>query len=232
VPYSAYVEFHALMAEDSRDQAEGILLDQVVPLVDGLHDHLAQGIDVADIGCGSGHHLNVLAGSYPASTFVGYDFSDEAIAQARAGAEARGLANARFEVRDVVDLSRTGPFDLVTAFDAIHDQAHPATVLQGITDVLAPDGVFLLADIKASSRPHENVDQLTAPFLYAVSLMHCMTVSLAQDGTGLGAAWGEQTATRMLHDAGFGSVDVREAERDLINSYYVARLAGNGVETG
>ena len=226
VPYSAYAEFHALMAEDSRDQAEGILLNQVVPLVDGLHDRLAQGMDVADMGCGSGHHLNVLASAYPASTFVGYDFSEEAVAQARAGAEARGLANVRFEVRDVVDLSGAGPFELVTAFDAIHDQAQPATVLRSITEVLAPDGVFLMADVKASSHPHENVDLPTAPFLYAVSLMHCMTVSLAQDGTGLGAAWGEQTATRMLHDAGFGSVEVREAEGDLINIYYVARLGG------
>jgi 2-polyprenyl-3-methyl-5-hydroxy-6-metoxy-1,4-benzoquinol methylase len=226
VPYSAYAEFHALMGEDSKDQAEGILLDQVVPLVDGLADRLARGIAVADIGCGSGHHLKVLASAYPASTFVGYDFSEEAIAQARAGAEARGLANVRFELRDVVDLSGTGPFDLVTAFDAIHDQAHPAMVLRDIADVLASDGVFLMADVKASSQPHENVDLPAAPFLYAVSLMHCMTVSLAQDGTGLGAAWGEQTATRMLHEAGFGSVEVREAEGDLINNYYVTRLRG------
>lgn len=226
VPYSAYAEFHALMGEDSKDQAEGILLDGIVPLVDGLADRLARGIAVADIGCGSGYHLNVLASAYPASTFVGYDFSEEAIAQARAGAQARGLANVRFELRDVVDLSGTGPFDLVTAFDAIHDQAHPAMVLRGIADVLAPDGVFLMADVKASSHPHENVNLPTAPFLYAVSLTHCMTVSLAQDGTGLGAAWGEQIATQMLHKAGFGSVEVREVEGDLINNFYVARPGG------
>ncbi|MDP3966742.1 MAG: class I SAM-dependent methyltransferase [Nocardioides sp.] len=224
VPYSAYTEFHALMGEESKDQAEGILLDQLVPLVDGLADRLARGVAVADIGCGSGHHLSVLAGAYPASSFVGYDFSDEAIAQARVTAEMRGLANVRFESRDVVDLSGTGPFDLVTAFDAIHDQAHPAMVLRGIADVLAPDGVFLMGDIKASSRPDENVDLPAAPFLYAISLMHCMTVSLAQGGTGLGAVWGEQTATRMLREAGLGSVEVRVVEGDFVNSYYIARL--------
>lgn len=225
VPYAAYAEFHALMGEDSKDQAEGILLDQVVPLVDGLADRLAGGIAVADVGCGSGHHLNVLADAFPASTFVGYDLSEEAIAQARGTAEARGLSNVRFELRDVVDLSGTGTFDVVTAFDAIHDQAHPAKVLRGVADVLASDGVFLMVDIKASSHPHENVDLPAAPFLYAVSLMHCMTVSLAQGGTGLGAAWGRQTATRMLHEAGFGAVEVREVEGDFINTYYVARLA-------
>ena len=224
VPYAAYDEFHALMGEDSRDLAEGILVDEVVALVDGLADRLAAGIAVADVGCGSGHHLAVLADAFPASTFVGWDFSKEAIAQARATVEARGLSNVRFELRDVVDLSGTGPFDLVTAFDAIHDQAHPARVLRNIAAVLAPGGAFLMVDIKASSHPNENVDLPTAPFVYAVSLMHCMTVSLAQDGTGLGAAWGEQTATRMLHEAGFGAVEVREVEGDVVNNYYVARL--------
>ena len=135
VPYSAYTEFHALMAEDSKDMAEALLVDDVVPLVDGLADRLSRGISVADVGCGSGHHLNVLASTYPASSFVGYDFSEEAIASARATAESRGLTNVRFEVRDVSDLSGTGPFDFVTAFDAIHDQAHPAAVLAGIAGV-------------------------------------------------------------------------------------------------
>lgn len=226
VPYSAYTEFHALMAEDSKDLAEAILIDRVVPLVDGLADRLDQGIAVADIGCGSGHHLNVLAAAFPASTFVGYDFSEQAIAEARATARARGVDTVRLELRDVSDLSGVGPFDLITAFDAIHDQAHPAAVLAGIAAALAPDGMFLMVDVKASSHPHENVELPTAPFLYAISLMHCMTVSLAQDGTGLGAAWGEQTAIRMLREAGFGSVEVREAEGDLINNYYVARLGG------
>ena len=224
VPYAAYAEFHSLMAEDSKDQAEGILLERVLPLVDGVVDDLRRGITVADIGCGSGHHLHVLAGAFPASRFVGYDFSEEAITNARAIAETRGLANVRFEVRDVTDLSGLGPFDLVTAFDAIHDQAHPAEVLAGIARSLAPDGVFLMADVKASSHPGENVDLAIGPFLYAVSLMHCMTVSLAQGGAGLGAVWGEQTATRMLHDAGFRSVTVRQADGDFFNSYYVARL--------
>ena len=109
VPYSAYTEFHALMAEDSKDLAEALLVDDVVPLVDGLSDRLSRGISVADVGCGSGHHLNVLASTYPASSFVGYDFSEEAVASARSTAESRGLTNVRFEVRDVTDLSGDRP---------------------------------------------------------------------------------------------------------------------------
>lgn len=225
VPYSAYSEFHALMSEDSKDMADALLIDHVVPLVDGLGDRLTSGIRVADIGCGSGHHLNVLASSYPASSFVGYDFAEEAIAQARSGAESKSLTNVRFETRDVSDLSGTGPFDLVTAFDAIHDQAHPAAVLTGIAAALAPDGAFLMVDVRASSHPHENVGVPGAAFLYGISLLHCMTVSLALDGDGLGAVWGQQTAVRMLHEAGFTDVTVNDVDGDFVNSYYVARRA-------
>lgn len=224
VPYSAYTEFHALMAEDSKDVAEALLVSDVVPLVEGLPGRLERGISVADVGCGSGDHLNVLAATYPASSFVGYDFSEEAVASARSTAESRGLTNVRFEVRDVADLSATGPFDLVTAFDAIHDQAHPAAVLAGIAASLAPDGVFVMCDIRASSHPYENVGVPGAAFLYGISLMHCMTVSLSQEGgVGLGTAWGEQTAIRMLHEAGLTQVEVKSLEGDFINSYYVAR---------
>ncbi len=223
VPYSAYTEFHALMAEDSQDMAEALLIDQVVPLVEGLADRLQAGISVADIGCGSGHHLNLLARTYPASRFVGYDFSAEAITRARSHAESGRLTNVRFELRDVSDLSGTEPFDLVTAFDAIHDQAHPATVLSGIADALAPDGTFLMVDVRASSQPQENVGVPGAAFLYGVSLLHCMTVSLALDGAGLGAVWGQQTAVRMLREAGFTDVTVHDVEGDFVNSYYVAR---------
>lgn len=162
------------MSEDSQDMAEGILIDQVVPIVDGLHDRLTRGIAVADVGCGSGHHVNVLAQTYPSSTFVGYDLSQEAIGNVRTVASARGLTNAQFEVRDVADLRGVGPFDVVTAFDAIHDQAHPAAVLGGIADALKPDGVFLMVDMRASSNPDENVGAPGAPFLYGISLLHCV----------------------------------------------------------
>ena len=223
VPYSAYTEFHALMSEDSKDMAEALLVEQVVPLVEGLADRLAAGICVADVGCGTGHHLNVLANSYPASSFVGYDISEAAITQAGSNAAARSLTNVRFEVLDVSDLSGTGPFDLVTAFDAIHDQAQPAAVLHGIADALTPDGEFLMVDVRASSHPHENVGVPGAPLMYGFSLLHCMTVSLAQDGAGLGTVWGEQTAVRMLHEAGFNNISVNHLEADFVNNYYIAR---------
>ena len=167
-----------------------------------------------------------LAERFPRSQFHGYDLSQEAIAWARAEAGRRRLKNAVFEVRDLSDFDLTGPvgrFDLVTTFDAIHDQAKPGRMLAGIRRALRPDGVFLAQDIKGSSLVHENASHPIGTFLYTVSCMHCMTVSLALDGAGLGTAWGWQLATSMLADAGFTDVRVAEIESDPLNNYYIAR---------
>jgi hypothetical protein len=83
--------------------------------------------------------------------------------------------------------------------------------------------VLLMADIKASSRLEDNVDTPMSTYLYTTSLMHCMTVSLALGGAGLGAVWGTQLATSMLADAGFADVQLAEVESDPINAYYIAR---------
>jgi SAM-dependent methyltransferase len=222
VPYSEYSEFQRLMAEDSAAVHDAALLDSTLPLVDGLLDRLRAGIDVADIGCGSGHAINLMAEAFPASRFVGFDFSAEGIAAASREAQNLGLTNTRFEVCDVTDLGLTDAFDLITAFDAIHDQAHPAAVLETIAQALRPDGTFLMVDIRASSDVAENADHPLGPFLYAVSTMHCMTVSLALNGDGLGTMWGEQVARSMLADAGFTRVEVAHIDEDILNAYYLA----------
>ncbi|MEV0802238.1 class I SAM-dependent methyltransferase [Kribbella sp. NPDC050281] len=220
VPYAEYTEFHRLMAEDSGALFDAALLDSVLPLVPGLPERLVDGIDVADIGCGSGHAINLIAAAYPRSRCVGYDISAEGIAAARA--EADGIGNAEFVVRDVADLGEYERFDVVTAFDAIHDQAQPAAVLAGIAASLRPGGVFLMVDIQASSNLQDNLDNPFATFLYGVSTMHCMTVSLSAGGAGLGTVWGRQRACEMLTDAGFASVDIAHVEADAFNAYYLA----------
>jgi SAM-dependent methyltransferase len=213
------------MAEDSAAVHDAALIDAVLPLVPGLPERLAAGIDVADIGCGSGHAINLMAAAYPNSRFTGYDIAEEGIRVARAEAEAMGLGNARFDVRDVTALDLHERFDLITAFDAIHDQAHPAQALAGIAGALRPDGVFLMVDIRASSNLEENLDLPLAPFLYTASTLHCMTVSLALAGDGLGTMWGEQAARRMLAEAGFARVRVEQVAGDIFNAYYIAQRA-------
>ena len=97
---------------------------------------------------------------------------------------------------------------MITVFDAIHDQAQPARVLRNIYRALRPGGILLMVDIKASSQLEDNVGVPLATYLYTVSTMHCMSVSLGLDGAGLGTCWGRQLATSMLADAGFGDVTV------------------------
>jgi SAM-dependent methyltransferase len=221
--YSEYPRFHKLMAEQSGEVFDAALVGVILPMADGLPERLEAGVDVADFGCGSGHAINVMAQAYPASRFTGIDFSDEGVGVGAAEAKRLGITNATFLARDVAELDITDAYDVITAFDAIHDQAKPARVLENIYRALRPGGVFLMVDIKASSRLEDNVGVPFASYLYTVSTMHCMSVSLGLDGDGLGTVWGKQLATSMLADAGFVDVDVREIESDPINYYYIAR---------
>ncbi|WP_041450471.1 class I SAM-dependent methyltransferase [Anaeromyxobacter dehalogenans] len=220
VPYSAFHRFHEVMAEDSGQSVVGAL-DAIVALVPGLEHDLLDGISVLDVGCGSGRALTALARAYPRSRFTGHDFSEEAIRAARNVAAEHRLTNVEFDVRDAAGPVGEARYDLITAFDAIHDQADPAAVLRGIRQRLAPDGIFLMQDIRASSALERNVEHPLAPFLYAVSVMHCMTVSLAQGGAGLGTMWGEERARAMLAEAGFGEVSVHTLPHDIQNCFYV-----------
>ena len=223
VPYSAYPKFQQLMAEESAQVFDATLIDVTLPLVPGLVDRLKSGIEVADISCGQGHAINLMAKAFSNSHFVGYDFSEDGISAGKAEAKQLGLTNARFEVKDVADLNETAKYDLITVFDAIHDQAQPRKVLANISRALKPDGVFLCVDIQASSNLEENMQHPLAPMLYGVSTLHCMTVSLALNGEGLGTVWGEQKARELLTEAGFKRIDVEHVEGDIFNSYYVCR---------
>lgn len=223
LPYSEYPRFHRLMAEQSGEVFDAALIDVILPMASGLVDRLQAGADLADIGCGSGHAVNVIAQAFPASRCTGIDFSEEGLATGRDEAQRLGLDNATFIARDVAELDETEAYDVITAFDAIHDQAHPARVLENIHRALRPGGVFLMVDIKASTKVENNIGVPFAPYLYTVSTLHCMTVSLALDGDGLGTVWGRELATSMLADAGFDDIVVREIDTDPINYYYVAR---------
>ena len=221
VPYSAFPRFQEVMAEDSGQTVLPALIDHILPLVEGLTERLDAGIDVLDVGCGSGRAINLMARVFPNSRFAGYDLSEEAVARGRAEAEEHGTINARFESKDVSTLDEEGGYDLITTFDAVHDQAKPAEVLEGIYRALKEDGVYLMQDIAGSSHHHNNLDHPIGPFLYTISTMHCMTVSLAQDGAGLGAMWGEEKAREMLKEAGFTKVEVEQLPHDFQNSYYI-----------
>jgi SAM-dependent methyltransferase len=210
--------------EEENDRAVvAPLVEEILPLVPGLVDELVRGIDVLDVACGSGRALNLLASEFPKSRFTGYDLSLEAVEAARAEARGLRLCNVRFAVRDPSELEPREQFDLVTAFYAIHDQARPEAVLRAVASALRRDGVFLMQEIAATSRVDGDSANPLSPFLYTVSCLHGLCVSLAEGGTGLGLMWGSERALAMLDAAGFGRVVLRRLPRDRVNLYYVAR---------
>ncbi|MGB0748971.1 MAG: class I SAM-dependent methyltransferase [Magnetospiraceae bacterium] len=226
VPYSRYTRFHEVMAEDSGQTVLPVIESHILPLVDGLVDRLDQGIHVLDVGCGRGKAMNQLAKRFPNSTFVGVDLSADAVAFATAEAEKAGLANVSFVQGDathLADLIEPGSFQLVTTFDAVHDQAAPRKVVAAIRTALTEDGVYLAQDIQGSSCHHGDMDHPIGPLLYSLSVTHCMTVSLAQGGDGLGTMWGREQAVALFNEAGFTDVAVNELDHDIQNYYYVCR---------
>ncbi len=177
-----------------------------------------------DVGCGRGRILNRLASLYPASRFVGMDLSHEATAYAQEEASSAGCDNIEFVAVDLSDFDRTAEiesFDFITTFDAIHDQGKPLNVLKGIHRALKLDGAYLMQDISGSSHIHKDIEHPIGTLLYTVSCMHCMTVSLAQGGEGLGAMWGEEKTREYLQKAGFRSIVTHRLAHDIQNNWYV-----------
>ena len=226
VPYEKFPRFHAVMEEDSGQSVLSSLESHILPLVPGLSERLTRGIQVLDVGCGRGRIMNRLAELYPNSRFTGIDISTEAILFAWREAADKRLRNVEFIVADLSDFHEKAErqaFDLITTFDAVHDQAKPRNVLKGIFRALRTDGVYLMQDIKGSSHMPDNIGHPIGTFLYTVSCMHCMTVSLARGGEGLGAMWGEQKTREYVHKAGFRSIEKHELFHDIQNNWYVIR---------
>jgi 2-polyprenyl-3-methyl-5-hydroxy-6-metoxy-1,4-benzoquinol methylase len=224
VPYSRFTRFHDVMAEDSGQSVLSSLESHILPLVPGLMDRLARGIRVLDAGCGRGRILARLAALYPHSQFLGLDLSTDAITYAREEASRAGLNNVEFAAVDLSDFDRTAEqnaFDFITTFDAVHDQAKPLNVLEGIHRALKPDGVYLMQDISGTSHVDKDIYHPIGTFLYAISCMHCMTVSLAQGGEGVGAMWGEEKTREYLQRAGFRSITTHRLAHDIQNNWYV-----------
>jgi SAM-dependent methyltransferase len=219
--YNEYPCFHDIMSEDSGQTVVSQLFDQILPLEPGLPGRLEAGIDVLDAGCGAGFALVEMAKRFPASRFTGYDLCDEALQKGRKAVS--DLNNVRFETKDLTGFDEKEAYDLITSFDAIHDQKDPQSLLNGIYGALRAGGVYLVQDIGGSAQLENNIDFPFAPFLYTASCMHCTPVSLSQGGEGLGTMWGWETAVTMLQEAGFSDPVRHVFEHDPMNVWFVCR---------
>lgn len=194
------------------------LLKRWLPAVPGLVDKLEAGANVADVGCGVGTAAIVMAEAFPETSVTGYDVSEESLAVARS--RAQDLPNATFTVSSVESMALEPPYDLVTAFDVIHDLIDPLAGMTRIRESLAPGGQFLMMEPNASSNLEDNLDPHGA-LLYGISALHCMTQSLARGGEGLGAAWGRQKAEQYAQRAGFTSFQALDSIENKFSAFYL-----------
>ena len=219
--YDDYPGFHHLQAADSAAVNDASLLDTIVPLA-GVTERLSRASTSPTSAAARGTRSTCWHGrsrAAPSSATT----SARRPSRPRDEAAAWGLTNARFEALDAAPDRRGGG---VRPDHHVRRDPRPGPPGHGARQhpaALRPDGTYLMVDIKASSNLEDNLDLPWASFLYAVSTVHCMSVSLGQGGDGLGTVWGVQTAERMIREAGFSHVVGHDLEADPFNAYFVAR---------
>lgn len=213
-----------MQASMSAGRQQHFLVPVVLASVEGLIERLESGIRVVDAGCGSGVASCVMAAEFPNSTFVGIDPSVPAIAAARARASELGLDNLSFEEHTFEDLD-AGSVDFLLTLDVLHDIPRPVDAVKAARKALADDGVWLVADIKASETFEENSRNPMIGLFYSMSVVYCMNSALSEpEGAGLGTLGMHPERLRgMVEAAGFASFEYRQFDEDVNNRYFEIR---------
>lgn len=222
IPEGAFTNLQSEIAAENSESVMSGLFKYVLPLVPSLIMRLCEGLDVLDLGCGAGTTLMELAVAFPKSRFVGYDLSAEVIQHARRIAEEREIENVTFFTQDISQIHAINSFDLITAFDVIHDQAYPFQVLDEVYAALRPAGIVLIQDIATSHHFEKNRNHPLAPLLFTVSCMRYLAVSAQQGQAPVGTEWGKEMACQTLEDVGFENIEVHELPHDILSYFYVA----------
>jgi SAM-dependent methyltransferase len=201
------------------------LVPDVLPQLDGVVDRLEAGATVADVGCGAGGMVLLLADAFPRSRVVGYDISQHALARARRRQAEVGASNVEFHDPRTSPLPGDGSVDLVTTFDCIHDMTQPGAVIEQIRAALTDDGTWLLVDVKAYDTYAENAERNPmASLMYGISVLGCMSSALSEPGgAGLGTlGLPPSRAEAMARDAGFTRFRSLDVDHP-VNAFYEIR---------
>ena len=202
-----------------------LLVPVVIPALDGVHDKLERGAVVADVGCGSGLALELLAHAYPRSQFLGYDLSRHAIETGRDRMGRAGLGNVEFHNERAENLPPHLAFDLVLTFDCMHDMTRPDRAVAAIRRSLKADGTWLIKDIRSAPSFADNMKNPLLALMYASSVATCMSSAMSEpDGLGLGTlGFNAEVAEAMVRAGGFGRFRVHDFA-DKANLYYEVRI--------
>jgi SAM-dependent methyltransferase len=202
-----------------------LLIPYALPRLDGVVAKLERGAKAADVGCGAGVALLLMAQRFPGSEFHGFEVSRFALERAEANLRQAGLANVRFHAGGGEALPRDASFDFVTTFDCLHDMTRPDLVMRAIRAAIRPDGTWLIADIKARESYEENVAKNPmAAMMYGFSILTCLSSALSEPGgLGLGTlGLPPGVARRMCEEAGFSRFARADIEHP-INAFYEVR---------
>jgi ubiquinone/menaquinone biosynthesis C-methylase UbiE len=204
-----------------RPSYQNALVQSWLPSLDGLIAKLERGATVADVGCGHGFSTVIMAKAFPNTSFVGYDFHLDSIAEARRHAEEHGVSgNTRFEVALASDFPGRD-LDLVTFFDCLHDMGDPLGAARHVRQTLKPDGSWMVVEPAAADRLEDNINPVSRLY-YAASTMICVPTSLDQPvGAALGAQAGLEKLSSTINQAGFRQV--RKATETPFNIVIEAR---------
>jgi 2-polyprenyl-3-methyl-5-hydroxy-6-metoxy-1,4-benzoquinol methylase len=222
VHQAAYpVNFWDGMERFTAGRFENLLLQQWIPAMPDAERKLTQGVDVADIGCGRGRALIKMAQAFGKSEYTGYDVFGPAIEQANERARKIGIEDrVRFEQLDVLK-GLPQRYDIITTFDVVHDAVDPLGLLKAIRSGLKPDGIYICLDVNCSDKLEENAGPLGA-MLHGVSVLYCMTTSLANGGAGLGTlGFHEANVHQLCRSAGFSAVRKLPLENPFNNIYEI-----------
>jgi SAM-dependent methyltransferase len=224
LPPSTWDPLIDVLAVESGSIFDATLLDEVIPRL-AIDERLQDGARVLDLGCGEGAALQILAGHYPRSSFIGLDLSPAALDRARSDAETKGLENCSFEQADIEPLDVDGHFDLIMAANAVHDLGNPAEFFGGVRDALSEGGVFCMHEIGCSADMKENIaTNPHVPGTLGFSIYHCLPLSLSKGGIAPGGMWGRERYISALREAGFGQVEIMNAAADPLNDVFIARV--------
>lgn len=223
VPYSAYgSEFRNSIASGNRPMFLNQLGTDWIPSISDVDRRLRADppARVADIGCGTGWSSIAIAQAYPKVRVDGLDLDAASIANARANAaKARVEDRVTFELRDAGAPGRAASYDLVTAFETIHDMSDPVAALRAMRSLVAPGGAVLVADervAEAFAAPGDEVER----FMYGWSVLHCLPVGRVDPpGLGTGTVMRPETLRRYAREAGFSGLEILPIEHDLWRFY-------------
>jgi SAM-dependent methyltransferase len=201
------------------------LLSDVVPALDEVPAKLTAGGRAADVGCGAGGAVLLLAGAFPSSHVAGYDISAHALARAAERLDESGLGNASFHDARTDPLPSDHSLDLVTTFDCIHDMTDPQGMMEAIRASLRDDGSWLLVDVKALDTFADNAAaNPMASLMYGISVISCMSSGLSEPGgAGLGTlGLPPSRAEAMAQAAGFTRFRKLPVDH-AVNAFYEIR---------